>query len=153
MGCFNFTTMKTLTLILLPFLAFGQVQIDKSLELTGSGLDARVMGIDTAVNGTDAVNLNMLRSAVAHYAVASGSGGVYNISLFGNYSPIEGSIVSFRANHTHTATENNTTLIINGVAYPIIFNLLSQTANALKVIDIGSVVTVVYNGSEFQFLF
>lgn len=147
--------MKNLLLfvLLLPSVAFGQVQINKPLELTGSGMDARVMGIDTAVVGTDAVNLNMLRSAVAQYGVATGTGGVYSINLFGGFQPIEGGIVSFKSNHTHTATESNTTLVINGTPYPIIYNLLSQTGNALKVIDIGSVVTVIYNGSEFQFIF
>lgn len=137
----------------MPLAVSAQVQIDKPLELTGSGLDARVMGIQSAVNGTDAVNLNMLRSASNQYAEATGSGGVFSISLFGTFQPIGGTIVSFRSNHTHTATENNTSLVINGISYPVIFNLLSQPANSLKVIDIGSVVTVIYNGSEFQFIF
>lgn len=150
--------MKNLLLILIPLSLFltpalAQVQLDKPLQLTGSGLDARVMGIDTAVLSTDAVNLGMLQSAVARYGEATGSNGTFIISLWPWSTPIAGTMVSFRANHTHTAAESNTTLVINGISYDVIYNFITQNPSAMRSIDVGSIVTVIYNGTEFQFMF
>ena len=147
--------MKNLILfILLPMAVSAQVQINKPLELTGSGMDARVMGIDTAVLGTDAVNLNMLQSSMFRYAESSGgSNGQYFISLYPWSGPTKGMILSFKADHTHRAIETNTLLFINGVMYTIIFNAVSEPNYADKIIDSGTVVTVVFSDPEFQFIF
>lgn len=148
-------TMKTLTTILLLVAAISataQVQLDKPLQLTGSGLDARIEGIDTAVAPGDAVPLKMLEAAFQTNSylyggqATTGAAGEYLVSIPGVTSIEEGGAVYFRA--VPGSTGIPTSLTINGVNYPIV-DYSSGTPFQVDIIP-GKIYQMIFDGANWQ---
>src|ERR1700679_2022909 len=78
-----------------------QLQVDHPIQLTGSGTNAKVTGIQSVTNPNDATNVSSLQGGSFVYAEASGASNNFLL----NISPAitsyqEGMLFSFKSNQT-----------------------------------------------------
>lgn len=127
--------------------AIAQVQLDKPLQLTGSGADAKVSGIKNVSASQDAVSAEVAQSNSLNYAAATGAANAYAVTLApGITSLTTGQIVTFRANLANTGAA---TLNVNGLGAAAI-RKNGDAALAANDIKANQIVTVVYDGTAFQ---
>jgi hypothetical protein len=127
--------------------AVAQIQLDKPVELTGSGSDARVTGIETATDPSDAVSAQMIQHNGVTYALATHSGNDFSVTL----SPAPAAYAAGMAVHFKSQTDITGTvqLDVSGLGLrPIVKNFNSPlVANDIRN---GQMVSVLYDGSNFQ---
>ncbi|MCC6599261.1 MAG: hypothetical protein IT223_01140 [Crocinitomicaceae bacterium] len=129
------------------FAAFSQVDIDKAINLSGSGSDAKITGIQEVNGAQDAVSAETVQKGALTYAGATGSGGAYAITLAPAISAYTaGQVLNFSANHANTGAA---TLNVNSIGdIAIVKN--GSVALAADDIKSGQFVTVIYDGTNFQ---
>lgn len=129
--------------------ANAQVQVDKPLELTGTGADAKVSGIKTVSASQDAINVETHQKNSLNYAQATNSGDtiIVNLNPVPTSYPV-GMIVHFRASADVTGAAS---IVVNTLAAkPVKKNFnLDLVANDIKN---GQLVSVMYDGTNFQML-
>jgi hypothetical protein len=126
-----------------------QVDIDKSVNLTGTGVNAKIAGVDTVTGSKDAVNVKSVQRGALVYSAASNSGSTYLVTLSpAPDSYVAGMLVNFKANIANTGV---TTVNVNGLGAKTIKKSVSGD---LSVGDISAnqMVSVIYDGTNFQLL-
>jgi hypothetical protein len=125
-----------------------QIEVDKPIELTGTGGDARVSGIQTISDAGDAVNASSVQQGTLLFATATFSSDDYSVTLTPAPSYSAGLTVHFLAPSPNTGAA---TLNVNGLgAVPVLKNFnAALSANDIKA---GQVVSVIYDGSNFQMI-
>lgn len=130
--------------------AFSQLDVDKSIILSGSGNNARIMGVKSVADPLDAANAASVQTGALIYANATGSNGNYVVTL----SPAPtayttGMIVNFKANHANSGAA---TLQVNGLLPAKAIKV--GVTNDLAAGDIANnqMVSVMYDGTNFQLL-
>jgi len=124
-----------------------QVEMDKRLQLTGSGSDAKISGIEQVSDAKDATSAGIVQSGQLSYAAASGSSNAFVVSL--SPAPIgyaEGMMLFFKANHN---IDGPVTLNVNGLGAVPIRKNIGAPLNSCD-IGAGQMVCVVYDGTNFQ---
>ncbi|MCC6600615.1 MAG: DUF2341 domain-containing protein, partial [Crocinitomicaceae bacterium] len=129
-------------------ISYAQVDVDRSIHLTGAGVNARITGIDSVgANQKDAVNVKSIQSGKLTYAFSGGSAGHYLLNLIPPVAAYyEGMNVCFKANHNSGAAA---TLEINSLGQKGLFRNATQQVMCGE-IESGAIVTAVYDGSKFQ---
>lgn len=127
--------------------ATSQIQIDKPVELTGSGSDARVTGIQSVTDQTDATSVQTIQSGQFIYAQAQGTANDITLTL----SPpvvtyTEGMMVNFKCSSDNTGP---VTLNVNGLGAIPIKKYVSSALGAGDLL-VGQVASVVFDGTNFQ---
>jgi hypothetical protein len=144
--------MKHAIVLLFNFIAlaaWSQVQVDKPIQLTGSGGNAKVTGIEEVNSAEDATSAESIQKNAVTYAAATNSGNAYAVTLVpapGAYTT--GMMVHFKASAANTGTA---TLNVNGLG---VSNIRKNFDVPLVANDIksGQMVSVIYDGSLFQML-
>ncbi|MCC6600291.1 MAG: hypothetical protein IT223_06415 [Crocinitomicaceae bacterium] len=140
-----------LSAVLLLFLSelslFSQVEIDKPVQLTGSGSDAAVTGIKSAVNSQDATSVESVQSGNFSFAAATGSNNHFSLSI----SP---AIASYQAGMVFHFLSNQTvngpvTLDVNGLGTVNVHKNFNLPLSGCEIQN-GQIVTVIYDGTDFQ---
>jgi hypothetical protein len=126
-----------------------QVDVDKSIRLTGTSTDARVEGVKLVSDSLDAVNAKSIQLGALTYGTASGSNDTFSVVL----SPeppimLAGMVVHFLANQDVAGASS---LEVNGLGvYPIKKNFNQDlAANDIKN---GQAVSVIFDGTNWQML-
>ncbi len=113
--------LSTLFLALLSGqLAFSQVEVDRKIQMTGSGDDAKIEGIQTVVNDFDAANKKYVDDAISGL-----SGATMDFSLSSNISSLS---VGAGAN-TSTNPINLSATFLSGAGAPVSLSLSGVPAN------------------------
>ena len=129
------------------FYLSAQVQIDHQIQMTGAGSDAEITGIKNVADNQDAVNVDAIQKGYLVYGVATGSSNNFILSL----SP---PITSYQAGMAFNFISNQritgpATLNINGLGDIPIKKYVNQPLVGCEILN-GQVVTVVYDGTNFQ---
>src|ERR1700730_5234028 len=94
------------------FTTFAQVQVDKPIQLTGSGANAKVSGIQSVTANQDAVNVDAVQKNALTFAAATGGTNAYAVTLAPALTAYTtGMVVSFISNGANTGAA---TLDVNG---------------------------------------
>ncbi len=129
--------------------ANGQVVVDKQLQLSGATAnDRRVTNLAAPQDSLDALHASSIMNNSLSYALASGAGGNYAVTLplYNGYRP--GMIVSFAAS---SANGGNVTLNVNGLGAKTVLKNLNEPLVSGDIRN-GQVVSVIYDGTNFQVL-
>ncbi len=140
----------TLSLVLsFGFFAMAQVQIDHPILLTGSGVNAKLSGIQSVTGSQDATSVQSIQNGSFIYGITTGSGNAFNLSIspvIGGYQA--GMVFYFISNQTNTGAS---TLNVNSYgAVPVVKNV-NQAFTGCE-IQTGQAVSVLYDGTNFQML-
>jgi len=133
------------------FLLSAQVEVDKPIQLTGSGNNARITGIEAILSPSDVPNAESIQRNTLNFAPCNGvSINTYEVDLSppleGSYSA--GTVVHFIANHSNTGPS---TLNVNSLgASSLRKNFDSQLGE--NDVRNGQAVSVMYDGVNFQML-
>ena len=143
----NLNIYTTVLCILLSISAFAQVQINKQIQLTGSGTDGKVTGIRSVTDSLDATSAEVVQNGSLIYAVATGSGNNFSITV----SP---PVTAYKAGMAFNFISNQTvsgaaTLNVNNLGVVPIKKYFNQDFAGCEIQN-GQVVTVVYDGTNFQ---
>jgi len=129
------------------FSTFAQVEVDKPIQLTGSGSDAKVTGIDNVSAPKDAVSAEVVQSNALSYSSAGGVANAYTVALAPAVaSYVTGQLLSFLANAQNTGISS---VNVNGLG-AITIKKNGDTDLVAGDIKNGQVVTVIYDGTNFQ---
>ncbi len=126
-----------------------QVQVDKPIELTGTGLNAKITGIDDVSLPSDATSARVVQQGSLNYASVSGTADAIALSLAPAPSAYSaGMIVNFKVQSPNTGP---VTLDVNGLG-PV--TIKKSVINDLGSGDfqIGQMVSVIHDGTHFQWL-
>lgn len=132
------------------YFTFAQVQIDQQLQMTGaSDAQRRITNVGDPAGINDAVNTSTLQKGSLSYALASGSGGNYLVTL----SPAPtaysiGMIVNFKSNHANTGAA---TLKVGTLAAVSIKTGVTSDLTSGDILN-NQMVSVMYDGTNFQLL-
>ena len=129
--------------------AFSQVQLDKPLQLTGTGTDGKIEGIKSVSASQDAVSAEVIQKNTLTYVQATGSANTYAAAYLPAITAYTaGQMLSFKAGVANTGAS---TLNVNGLGAKEIKKNGSAdlAANDIKS---GQVVTVIYDGTQFQMI-
>ncbi|MCC6601282.1 MAG: hypothetical protein IT223_11505 [Crocinitomicaceae bacterium] len=128
--------------------AIAQIQVDRRIELTGTGSDARITGIEEINTGSDAVNAAAIQNNELIYSDATLNGSTYEINISPAPSALQsGQVFHFRAGAVNTGA---TLLKVNALtAYPIAKNF-NQPLSAND-IQQGQMVSVIFDGANNYF--
>lgn len=135
-------------LMALSSYAFAQLQVDQRIELTGSGSNARISGIEQVSAPDDAVHAQAIQDNALTYAPAVLNGSTYEISLAPAVTTLQsGQIFHFRAPAANSGT---CSLKVNGTpAWPISKNFNQPlAANDIRT---GQMVSVMFDAANNQF--
>ena len=126
---------------------FAQVQINKQIQLTGSGTDGKVTGIRSVTDSLDATSAEVVQNGSLIYAVATGSNNNFNITV----SP---PVAAYKAGRAFNFISNQNiisaaTLNVNNLGAIPIKKIVTQDLTGCEILN-GQVVTVVYDGTNFQ---
>lgn len=138
-----------LLIALLPMIAMAQVDINKSIRLTGSGSDARIQGIDTVAASDDAVDAATLQSGRLSFQIGTGSGNPYLVSL----TPAVSSVTPGMVVHFQVPQQNNGAagLMVNGIGPYSVKKNFNQDLDSAD-LDSGQIVMVIFDGTNWQVL-
>src|SRR5687768_3584586 len=140
-----------LSMVIIQF-AFAQMQVDKRIDLTGSGSDAKITGIEEVNQAQDAVSAGVLQSgALVNAATVSG-----NTTITLGFTPaitattlLSGTTLVFRAAGNNTGP---VMIDVDGAGALPQISLRKQISQTLVADDIvsGEMVHFTYDGSNFQ---
>ena len=119
-----------------------QVQIDKSIQLSGSGANARIEGIKQVSQLQDAVSAEVVQKNSLLYTPATNTGNAYAVSLSPSFSSlVDGQMIHFRAAAANTGA---ITLNVNSTGAK---DVRKQFDVALSADDIkaGQMVSVIFD--------
>lgn len=137
-------------IVLFTGTAYSQVQVDKRIEMTGATPgDRRITGLAIPQNATDAVNTESVQHGTVSYATATGSGNSFSVALPvspGAYKT--GLVVTFKSNQSVTGP---VTLNVNGLGAINVYKNLNVPLVQNDIRN-GQVVSVIYDGADFQVL-
>jgi hypothetical protein len=146
--------MKKSLLTVSAFISFtlwttAQVEVNKPIQLTGSGGDARISGIEEVSDAQDAVSAEAVQLSAVTYAAASNSGNAYAVTLAPAPAAYAvGMIVHFLVSADNTGAA---TLNVNGLGNRDIrkhYNVALASGDLKS----GQLVSVMYDGALFQLL-
>lgn len=144
--------MKPFIIISLNFFAlagWSQVQVDHSIQLTGTGSNAKVTGIEEVNGAEDATSAESIQKNAVTYASATNSGNAYSVSLVpAPASYTTGMIVHFKAS---ADVSGPASLNINGLGAAAIKKNYNADLSANDIKN-GQMVSVMYDGTNFQML-
>lgn len=127
--------------------ATAQIEVDKPIELTGTGANAKITGIDDVSAPKDAVSAEVIQANSLNYAGAAGAANAYTVALAPAIAAYQaGQLFSFKANANNTGAA---TVNVNGLG-AIAIKKNGDADLAADDIKNGQVVTVVYDGTNFQ---
>jgi len=141
-------TILLATALYLTGQCFAQIQIDKPIQFTGSGSDARISGIKSVTAAEDGVSAQVIQNNNLVYAAATLNAGVYEIGLSPAVTALQtGQVFHFTAN---AANSGACSLKVNTTASaPVTKNFdQSLSANDIKA---GQMVSVIYDGTNSRF--
>jgi len=144
--------MKHLFILSLNFIAligWTQVQIDQAIQLTGTGSNAKVTGIEEVNSAEDATSAESIQKNAVTYAAATNLGNTYSVSLIP--APVAyttGMTVHFRASADITGSA---LLNVNGLGAQTIKKNYDVDLEANDIKN-GQMVSVIYDGVHFQML-
>jgi hypothetical protein len=148
----TYIIMKKITLqlfsIALAVNGYSQIQIDKSIQFTGTGSDAKISGIDQVTGAKDAVSAEAEQNNSVTYATATNSGNDYSVSLVPAPTYTAGLMVHFKASAANTGAVQ---LNVNGLGLKAITKNFNSPLAANDIKN-GQLVTVMYDGTNFQML-
>ncbi len=125
-----------------------QVELDKPLQLTGTGADAKIEGIQSITLPQDAVSAEAVqKSSLTYDDSAGGATDAYTASLSPSPAALNaGLLVMFKANANNTGAA---TLNVNGLGD---IPLKKDAGDDLAADDIkaGQIVAAIYDGTNFQ---
>ncbi len=126
---------------------FAQLEVDHPIELTGSGTNAKVTGIQSVTGSRDATSVEAVQKGSFIYATATGSGNNFNVNITPALSAYQsGMVFNFVSNQTVTGAS---TLNVNNLGPSAIKKSVNMDLTGCE-IENGQVVTVVYDGTNFQ---
>lgn len=137
-------------LLLFPACAMAQVEVDKPIQLTGSGADARISGIQQSAASTDATSVRAVQSGSYNFGLATGGGSnAFAVSLSPAPASLSaGMIIYFKADAANTGAA---TLNVNGTGALQIYKNGNQPLAANDIIS-GQVAAVIHDGTQFQLI-
>ncbi len=140
----------TLASLLAAFTGFSQVEIDQRIELTGTGSQAKIEGIEESSGATDATNVKSVQSGTFNFGVASGGGSnAFAVSLSPAPDALTtGMIVYFKAD---AAISGPATLDVNSLGSLAIYKNGNVPLAANDIIA-DQVAAVIYDGTQFQLI-
>jgi hypothetical protein len=131
--------------------AIAQVQIDKPIDLSGAGPNAKITGIKDVSNSKDAVSAEALQSGKLVTAISAT--GTNSLTL--TFSPPlggtlqAGTFIAFKAVNNNAA--GGVTLTLDGVGPKSLFKNVN-VGLAADDIKAGQMITAIYDGTNFQLL-
>lgn len=130
--------------------AFAQVQVDKAIELTGTGTDAKISGIKDVSASQDAVSAEVVQNGKLVFANATGGGSnAFTLSLAPAPASYQaGMMFSFKADAAITGAA---TVDVNGLGAKSIKKYVVDDLGADD-IKANQFVTIIYDGTNFQML-
>lgn len=141
----------SLTVVCLTFLsATAQVDIDKTINLTGTGPDGKVTGIKEVTAARDAVSAEVLQKGNLQFATTGASTATaYAVTLAPAVTGYTtGMMLSFIATVANTGP---LTVNVNGLGARTIKKYATANLSSGD-ITVGQLVTVIYDGANFQLL-
>jgi hypothetical protein len=129
---------------------FAQVQVDKPIQLTGSGGDAKLTGIQQVSDLSDAASATSIQKGALVYSPAGGSANALTVTLAPAPSAYtEGMIVTLKT--SNAANTGAVTLNVNGLG---VKSVTKSGTSALAAGDLSAnqVVSLVYDGTQFQLI-
>ena len=128
---------------------FSQVQVNKAIQFTGSGANAKVSGIQQYDQLNDGINTQGIQNSAATFSLAGGTANAIAVTLLpvpGGYTT--GMAVQFIASASNT---DSVTLNVNGLG-PV--SIKKNVSANLEPCDIatGQIVAVMYDGQHFQII-
>lgn len=129
-------------------LCLSQVQIDKPIELTGTGADGRISGISEIAASHDAVNAEAIQNNALTFSVATFSSGVYTVNPTPTIVQLQsGLILHFLAPNPNTGA---CSLEVNGLPAKPIVKYVDQSLEADD-IRTGQLVSVMFDSANDRF--
>ncbi len=133
--------------LLFYVIASAQLEVDHPIQLTGSGANAKISGIQSITNTQDAVSAGAIQNGTLVYATATGS----NNSFLLNISP---AISQYQAGMAFNFISNQNvngpaTLNVNGLGSKPIKKNVNHDLSGCEILN-NQIVTVVYDGTNFQ---
>ena len=121
--------------------------MDKPIQLSGVGGDAKIGGIKEVSMSQDAVSAEVVQNSSLVFGLSSGAVNTYAVSLTPAISTYAaGQLIVFKA---HLANTGSATLNVNGLGAKSIKKQVSSDLGADD-IKVGQMVTVIYDGTQFQ---
>jgi hypothetical protein len=137
----------TISFLAISVAAVSQVEIDRRIDFTGTGSNAKITGIDEVSAAKDAVSAEVIQSNALTYAAAGGVADAYTVTLLPAVaSYTAGQLLTFRANAPNTGAS---TVDVNGLGVKPIMKNGDQDLAADDIKN-GQIVTVIYDGTNFQ---
>jgi hypothetical protein len=138
----------TIALSFFSVVALSQAELDKPLQLTGSGSDAKIEGIKSVTDAEDAVSAEVVQKNVLSYAEATNVGNAYAVNLAPAITALAGGqLVHFRATAANTGLA---TLNVNGLGAIDIRKNVDVPLDADD-IKAGQLVSVMYDSANNRF--
>ena len=133
--------------LLFYVMASAQLEVDHPIQLTGSGANAKISGIQSITNTQDAVSAGAIQNGTLVYATATGN----NNSFLLNISP---AISQYQAGMSFNFISNQNvngpaTLNVNSLGSKPIKKNVNHDLGGCEILN-NQIVTVVYDGTNFQ---
>ena len=138
----------TLAVLLLFYVAASaQLEVDHPIQLTGSGANAKITGIQSVTGTQDAASVGAIQSGVLIYATATGTGNAFSINIAPAITGYQaGMVFNFISNQN---VNGPATLNVNGQGAKAIKKNINHDLGGCEILN-GQVVIVVYDGTNFQ---
>jgi len=126
-----------------------QVQVDKRIDLTGAGNNAKVTGIKDVSAAQDATSAEVVQKGGLNYAPATGSANAIEVTLSPSPAAYQaGMIVNFKASAINTSA---VTINVNGLGNVTIKKNVTDDLAAGD-IKAGQLINIMHDGTNFQTL-
>ena len=145
----NFKLYSIVLCLLFGTQVFAQLEVDHPIQLTGTGVNAKVSGIQSVTGEQDAVSAQTVQNGSLVYATTTGTGN----NFFASISPgvtayTAGMVVNFISNQK---VNGPATLNVNNLGAKPIKKSINQDLQGCEIQN-GQFVTVAYDGTNFQML-
>ncbi|MCC6601400.1 MAG: hypothetical protein IT223_12115 [Crocinitomicaceae bacterium] len=142
-------TTLTFSFILLFIGANAQVNIDKSIQLTGSGSNAKISGIQDVSSAEDATSAERIQKGTLLYAAAGGSANSISVTLAPPVNAYTtGMIVNFKVSLPNSGP---VTINVNGLGAVALKKAVITDLVAGDLIA-DQMASVIYDGTNFQMI-
>ncbi len=135
--------------ILISASVWAQVEIDKQLSFTGTGIDGSITGIQQVPDASSAVNAGSIQQGSLVYAASSGGSNSFALNLSPAIAAYQaGMVFNFLSGQSNTGPA---TLNVNGLGDVNIKKYVNQDLVGCEIQN-GQFVTVAYDGINFQII-
>ncbi len=146
--------MRKLTIIISGLLMFGssgltQVEVDKPIQLTGTGSNAKITGIDEVTGSKDATSVKSIQAGGLIFATTGGTADAIELTL--DPAPdgyLVGMTVHFRAAGNNTGPVS---VDVNGIGAVPLHKYVTEPLEAGDILS-GQMVIMMFDGSAFQIM-